>query len=64
MLILGDEDLCTAFRNNTHLLPSVPAKTSYQKVAKDVPTSDAPVTSSIMLIFFLLIFFFTFSAPK
>lgn len=38
----GDEDLSTAFRNNAHILPSVPVKSSDLKVVKDVPLTATP----------------------
>lgn len=45
MILSGDEDLSTAFRNNAHIiLPSIPLKQSDQKIVKDVPVSSAPVS--------------------
>ena len=40
---IGDEDLSTAFRNNAHLMPAVPAKPSDQKVISEVPVATLQV---------------------
>ena len=45
-MLLGDEDLSTAFRNNAHILPADTdqVKIPDQKVTKDVPMVATPVS--------------------